>query len=335
MYVIKARNVHQALPEACYQLQQQGVVRATRNGTVIAFPTPVTTVYARPSERVIFWKDRDANPFFHFFESLWMLAGRNDVAFVEVFAKNMRNYSDDGEVLHGAYGHRWRAHFGFDQLTQVAQSLKKDPTCRRQVVQMWDARADLSRDSKDLPCNTQIYFQINHLHQLDMMVTNRSNDLIWGAYGANAVHFSVLQEFMASYIGVDLGTYYQTSMNTHVYWDTHGPLCDQMALRAPMPPAEVTCPYTNQEVISEPIMSISVNRWKRELSTFMQWGPGSTYADPFFESVAKPMLIAWTAHTKRDYPAAYAALIPCRASDWSMACNEWLLRREVKWISKS
>ena len=33
--------------------------------------------------------------------------------------------------------------------------------------------------------------------KLCMTVCNRSNDMLWGAYGANVVHMSMLQEFVA------------------------------------------------------------------------------------------------------------------------------------------
>ena len=104
MKVLSVRNVHEALPRALKLLQQQGIERPSRNGPVLQAPWPVTTVYQNPLERVVFWPERDANPFFHLYESLWMLAGRNDIAPLTRYAKNMANYSDDGETQHGAYG---------------------------------------------------------------------------------------------------------------------------------------------------------------------------------------------------------------------------------------
>ena len=67
---------------------------------------------------------------------------------------------------------------------------------------MWDAKQDLSHrnESKDLPCNTHVYFSIREGF-LDMTVCNRSNDLIWGCCGANAVHMSFLQEYVATMWG--------------------------------------------------------------------------------------------------------------------------------------
>ena len=97
----------------------------SRSGSVIEFPSPVTTTYKRPEERVLFYKNRDANPFFHLFESIWMLAGRDDVKYLSNFNKRMEEYSDDGHTLHGAYGYRWREYFLTDQLDWIVLHLKR------------------------------------------------------------------------------------------------------------------------------------------------------------------------------------------------------------------
>ena len=213
--MITARNVQNALYLGLELFRQAGEIRDSRNGQVIVVPGPVTTHYTRPRERVLFWPQRDANPFFHFFESLWMLAGRNDVAFVSQFAKQMAEYSDDGIFLHGAYGYRWQYHYRryghseeyFNQLQILIRRLKEDPNDRRCVLSMWDPNADLDIQSKDIPCNTHVYFSRNFYNQLDMTICCRSNDMIWGGYKTNAVHFSILQEFMAATIGCDVKDY--------------------------------------------------------------------------------------------------------------------------------
>ena len=47
--------------------------------------------------------------------------------------------------------------------------------------------------------------------------------MLWGAYGANAVHMSVLQEYIAASLELEMGPYYQVSDSFHVYennvWD--------------------------------------------------------------------------------------------------------------------
>ena len=104
MQVIKARNVHEALPRGLDLLGETGVLLDSRNGPMYEAPCPVTTVYQKPTERVMFWEHRNANPFFHFMEGLWMLAGKNDLKTMHHYAKSMKNYSDDNETLWGAYG---------------------------------------------------------------------------------------------------------------------------------------------------------------------------------------------------------------------------------------
>lgn len=336
MKLIKCRNVHQALPEALYQLRYEGVRRNSRNGAVLVFPEPVTTVYTNPRERVMFHPERDANPFFHLFEALWMLGGKNDVEYVAKFVPRMREFSDDGVVLNGAYGYRWRQYFKSDQLLQIIKVLKKNPDDRRQVLSMWNGYDDLwNTASKDVPCNLQVLFQITHEGKLDMMVTNRSNDIIWGAYGANAVHFSILQEFMAKSIGVQVGVYRQVSANFHAYeavFDTMVNLSDKV--RYSLRQMNINNPYIEGSVMPYNLMSTVQTDWEIDLGMFLEQDRKMPYADPFFERVAQPMLEAWCAFKdKRDsdrYNTALAILESCEAEDWCLACYEWIQRRKIK-----
>lgn len=335
MKVINARNVQQALPLALDALLTEGVQRDSRNGPVIMFDTPVTTVYERPAERVIFWPVRDANPFFHLIESLWMLAGRRDVETLAVFVARMRNFSDDGKTFHGAYGYRWRFQFGFDQLPRIIEGLRQNRDDRRQVLTMWDPSADLGRVGKDVPCNLQAIFQVNGLGELDMMVTNRSNDIVWGAYGANAVHFSYLHEFVARAVGVPQGKYRQVSANFHAYKD----VLDKVRSIADFaedpftPPAFRVArdPYAAGEFEPYPLMSIPWPQWLAELDMFLSVGPVMGIKDPFFRRVLAPMALAHAAYRENRgdarYEKALEQLQACRAEDWKRAGEEWINRR--------
>jgi thymidylate synthase len=169
-----------------------------------------------------------------------MLAGRNDVDSVAYYAKQMREYSDDGKTLNGAYGYRWRkaktnvlgsgvddgiVYDEIDQLAVIVNHLKAQTESRRAVLQMWNVEDDLlkigsdldfmrGKESKDVCCNLSVMFAVRKVNTgpgdygdeyrsyLDMTVTNRSNDLIWGLLGANFVHFTILQEYMAARLGV-------------------------------------------------------------------------------------------------------------------------------------
>jgi len=339
MLVLNVRNVHEALPEALLRLEELGYQRDSRNGPVRLFPMPVTTVYERPRERVIFWPERDANPFFHLMEALWMLGGRNDLAFVEQFVKRMREFSDDGKTLHGAYGFRWRRHFDVDQLRTIAVQLQNNPDDRRCVLTMWDPAVDLGRSGRDVPCNTQAYFSIQD-SRLNMTVLNRSNDLVWGAYGANAVHFSLLQEYLASLIGVSVGTYYQVSNNLHAYLSTLEqvrPLAISSAGLVGLRNDDSRCPYRSGEVHPYPLMETSPSVWDRDLQLFLSDGPLIGFEDRFFRRVANPMLLAYRTYKAHRGPGRYdlarEILSNCLATDWRLAALDWLQRRETKEFS--
>ena len=106
-------------------------IGGSRNGAVIRYKRPVTIIYTRPTERVLFSPARDANPFFHLYEAVWMLAGRNDLKSMTNYVARFKDFSDDGETLHGAYGYRWRKYFGYDQLDWIVDELKANPESRR------------------------------------------------------------------------------------------------------------------------------------------------------------------------------------------------------------
>lgn len=332
MELLKTRNPHQGLPVLLERIDHVGFVRDSRNGPVIMFPEPCTIVYNKPSERVVFWAERDANPFFHLMESLWMLSGRRDVKFVEQFVKRMRTFSDDGKKFHAAYGHRWRKNFGKDQLLKIIEALKKNPDCRRQVLGIWDVRKDFGKDGLDLPCNISTTFQININGQLDMVVHNRSNDLAMGALGANIVHFSILQEYIAFGVGIPIGKYWQVSSNLHVYMNDFEKFkC--LADHAPDPYRTIfQCPYVSGEVETTQIVDLPIEVWEQELRMWMRkpFEDRNKLNSKFFLRTATPMFAAHRAYKKGDINQALEIIDSQmdEKSDWKKASREWLWRRK-------
>lgn len=336
MEVISVANAHQALLEAGHRILDKGVKSDSRNGGVIVAPGPWTTVYREPEQRVIFWVERDANPFFHLAECVWMYAGRNDVAWISEFSSNIAQFSDDGKTFNGAYGERWRGRFGFDQLTAIVDNLIKRPNCRRQVLTMWSAD-DLcdQATTKDVPCNTQAFFQINPHGFLDMMVVNRSNDMVWGTYGANAVHFSFLLEVLAARIGVPSGIYTHVSMNTHVY-ERHWSLLEKLRTYAPDVMSGMrlcdTDPYAKGFVGAYPVVK-DARTFDQDCRLALE-GATRGYSNPWFPDVFLPMVEAWrifkrNADKNKRADLALQRLEGCRATDWALAGREWLERRKT------
>ncbi|KKN53703.1 hypothetical protein LCGC14_0599580 [marine sediment metagenome] len=337
MQTITARNVHQALPEVMHMMKTMGHEFPSRNGPVLKVLGPVSICYQHPMERVMFWPERDANPFFHILEALWMLAGRDDVKFLADIVPRMASFSDDGVSLNAAYGYRWRHHFGFDQLPPIAEALKKDRYDRRQVLSMWDAGHDLQRNTKDLPCNTQVFFSRTDTGALDMTVTNRSNDAVWGALGANAVHFSMLQEYLAVMIGCSVGKYWQVTNNLHLYLDHHRALMDKMAAQAyPSQQFRRTCPYENGVVeVTNLIPSGDVATFDRDVEMVLNDDVPLGIRDWFCRKAAIPMMLAIQTYKGTEMNQAQRVLAAQRIlgdnmnlrSDWRLAACNWLEKR--------
>lgn len=329
---VNARGINDAFYEGAHQFLRYAKPCDSRNGPMRRVRGVFITTYSKPEERVLLDPDRDCNPFFHLMEAVWMLAGRQDVEFPTRFNKSFGQFSDDGIVFHGAYGFRWRYLFNMDQITHVIRTLKKDNEDRRAVIQMYDQDVDQPKveyGGKDIPCNLMISFHVWN-DKLDMSVFNRSNDMIWGAYGSNVVHFSMLQELVAAGVGVSVGEYAQVSSNTHVY-ERHYELVQKAADKAsqPVQAYDQTLLYTGQPI---PLVhySESAAEFLNDCEHFCH-SPELT-ANPttiFFKRVILPMFNAWQAHrVENDSVHALKLLNDSdRSIDWIEAGCQWLERR--------
>lgn len=344
MHSIVANSASSALRQGLAHILERGELEQSRNGPVLVAPTPVMTTYTHPRQRVLFGPMRNANPFFHFVEALWMLGGREDVAFLAEFNSQIGKYSDNGANFWGAYGYRWRHAFDFDQLAMIAHLLLKDPNSRRVVLTMWSAPADLEQANnpakvgqtpKDLPCNTHVYFDLRG-GELNMTVCNRSNDAIWGAYGANVVQFSTLLEYMAGLINAPVGVYRQFSNNLHVYMEQY----PRNVISDLMDEADNTDWYEGggapmTEVKPYPMMAGGkFKAWHEDLNTFLNETTRPHYKTDFFEEVAQHIYGAWMARKRNEPVAMQTHLDQIAASDWRRACVEWVQRADARRAAK-
>lgn len=347
MFCLRVPNVNKALPMGLRWLSSyNGDREPSRNGDVLVSRMPVCTIYDDITHRVLFSPVRNANPFFHLMEALWMLAGRNDLASIVQFNSQMKTYSDDGGLTQpAAYGHRWREYFGYDQLAVIIRELRDNPSTRRCVLTMWNAGGERDNSvlvgtgdllaavhgSADVPCNTQAYFRI-HDGTLDMSVMCRSNDIYWGAYGANVVHFSILLEYIAIAVGVKPGKLYQMSWNYHLYPDVVG---DAARMQELILDCERTDYYTSRVLRPMKLMhehsifDIEVRQFCDDMV------PGQpivarNYSEPFIGMVALPMLRSWQAYKAGDYFEAEEQARKVRSDDWRIASTDWMDRKAQK-----
>lgn len=327
MYVKHARNVNDLYPELMDLISVRGNRQESRNGTVLTIPDPVATVIAKPHERVLLDPERNCNPFFHLMEGLWMLAGRRDVAFLDQFNKNMVNFSDDGLIFNGAYGWRWIHEFQIHQVEEVIRMLANNPLDRRAVITMWNPNEDLGSKSKDVPCNQQMMFRVVG-STLDMLTTNRSNDVVWGLCGANAVHLTMLQEYIALALGLSVGIWTHVSNNLHLYTGPHEHLIGKTDYFADR----------NREYVGNFRENLFISRqtFDYELMRFLDNGPDYGFTEPFLEYTAAPVWRAWAKYKSGDMYGALKEAAQIRSDDWAAACRSWLeIVREKRSASKA
>lgn len=330
MRVFTELNTNRLMPVVYDALNTCGYEEDSRNGKVLKFDTPITLVYTEPWCRVNLCEVRDANPFFHLMEGLAMLAPLNSVEFLSRFNSNIGNYSDDGRRFNAFYGSRLRIDWG-DQLSDIINLLKIDPTSRQLVAQIWNPR-DLGKETRDKACNMILVFKYRRDCRLDMTCYNRSNDLIWGSVsGANVVHFSMIHEYVATSAGLAMGRYYQVANDAHVYLDnplwgklqdkyTHSPVwfgTDYDALNTvPLIKDPAEFGYELEKFFG------FVMRHPKELLNL------GAFDEPFLRDVAVPMYNAWVDRKYHNAPTECDMWIDAiKADDWRLACKGWVNRR--------
>jgi hypothetical protein len=196
-----------------------------------------------------------------------------------------------------------------------------------------------------MPCNDMVMFRLRDNGDLDMTVCNRSNDAIWGVYGANVVQFSVLQEFVAGSLGANVGKYVQMSNSFHVYTDdTHSPFWAAYS-RGEHAPGHVHNLYMTPDVQAWPLMTDMVEaEWVLKDCEMLEAEAYRVHdgKDPYdsmakvqfnstyFQALVRPMLIGYGLYKRKDYMGAVDALKLVAASDWSVAMMEWVYRRHTK-----
>ena len=147
-------------------------------------------------------------------EMLWYWNGRNDVQFISKFSKFWSKISDDGETNRSAYGDIVFDRYGFDQMEQVINTLKKDPTSRRALINFNVPNAKRF-ETKDEICTIALVFELRD-GKLDCTCIMRSND-VWLGVPYDVVFFTSLQQHIADRLGVEYGKYTHYAVSLHAY----------------------------------------------------------------------------------------------------------------------
>lgn len=181
---------------------------------------------ANPRQRLIGGEGRKASEQFCIANFLWMLFGRDDHEFIGHYNQKGAKLAEVDGHYPGAHGRR----IG-NQLFRVIEELKAEPSSRRAVLQI-SREEDLFSHSRDIPCviaiqlfrrpTTLIHsFNNNETRRteaeaLDMVVHMRSQNSIF-VMPYDIYAFTMFQEFIASALGIHLGTYHHQVGSLHYF----------------------------------------------------------------------------------------------------------------------
>jgi hypothetical protein len=161
--------------------------------------------------------------------------------------------------------------------------------------------------------------------------------MLLGMCGANYVHFSYLQEYIALALGVGVGYYHQITNNLHIYTspkEEGSPWLPGKCDPVKMMEAQSYYPddtevdrlplYTHRDEFDSEIHHLFQSEmWKSDNPQHF-----TMYRSRYLTHIVVPMILAFNHHKKRDYTKAhkYASLI--QQTDWRIDCTRWLTARE-------
>lgn len=152
-------------------------------------------------------------------EIAWFISGSRDVTWLRQYAPLWDKFvEDDGVTIEAGYGHRWRHHFGRDQLGLAIQALRDNPSDRRINISAWDPGYDGlgAQGQKNVPCPTNFTLSILE-GRLHSSLFIRSSDLFVGL-PYDVMGHALLMDAVACELNLfGLGTMHVTMAHPHIY----------------------------------------------------------------------------------------------------------------------
>jgi len=153
-------------------------------------------------------------------EVAWFVSGERRLEWLEKYAKIWSKFAEPDGTVEGAYGYRWRRHFGRDQLRLAVSALQKDPSDRRVFVSAWDPAFDgLGKaGQRNVPCPVGFTLSIagGRLNSVNLI---RSSDVFVGL-PYDVMGHALLMDAVSAELGVPLGFMHVTLAHPHIY-DAH------------------------------------------------------------------------------------------------------------------
>jgi hypothetical protein len=172
-------------------------------------------------------------------EAWWILSGRDDVASIAPYSKEISQFSDDGVTFFGAYGPPI-----VDQLDYVVKALVRDEDTRQAVLTTWRPNPP---ETKDVPCTIAFSFMLRD-GVLNTHVFMRSSDnwlgIPYDAFNFTMVTCDVLSRLNQELVGTSrpvyrLGTMHLTAASSHIYERNFNDVQNILAAEVPERSAKV------------------------------------------------------------------------------------------------
>ncbi len=133
--------------------------------------------------------------------------------------------SDLGKI----YGYQWRNWNGIDQISQLIDGLKHNPTSRRHILSAWNV-SDID-DMALPPCHVLTQYYVNSNNELSCQLYQRSADFFLGV-PYNIASYSAFTQMIANVCGLSVGNFIHTIGDAHIYSD-HIELVEEQLKREP------------------------------------------------------------------------------------------------------
>jgi thymidylate synthase len=152
-------------------------------------------------------------------ELLWFLAGDTNVKYLQDNGVRIWNeWADENGDLGHIYGYQWRSWPDYkgghiDQISEVVETLKKNPDSRRIIVNAWNV-ADIENMNLP-PCHAMFQFYVAN-GRLSLQLYQRSADCFLGI-PFNIASYSLLLMMMAQVTGLKAGDFIHTLGDAHLY----------------------------------------------------------------------------------------------------------------------
>lgn len=156
------------------------------------------------------------------YELLWFLRGDSNVGWLHEHGITIWDeWADSNGELGPVYGVQWRSWPApdgrhIDQVSEVLDTLRRDPDSRRMVVSTWNV-AELGKMAL-APCHAFFQFYVSD-GKLSCQLYQRSADLFLGV-PFNIASYALLTHMVAQQVGLELGDFIWTGGDCHVY-DNH------------------------------------------------------------------------------------------------------------------